>query len=309
MPMRRLVAVADAMPTAGLGHLVRSSAVVVALRARGVAVECVANGAGEEAVVDGVCWVPGPLPRGVALLVDSYVLDPADVEGPCAWFDDGRPAPPAARVLISPARPDDGDPRRLHGLQWSCLRPAFWGEPAVPVADAVDRVLVASGGGDPGGAAAKLSAAVRAALPRARLRVVVGPHGTTAPHEGVEPVVAPPHLAGEIRAAQLVVCLAGQTALEAVCLGVPAVVVAAVDNQRPNAERLAATGAAVAVDLDGPLAEAIGVLAADRGRRAKMSAAGRAAVDGFGALRVAAAIDARLLRERTPPEASLFSRR
>jgi spore coat polysaccharide biosynthesis predicted glycosyltransferase SpsG len=160
MPMRRLVAVADAMPTAGLGHLGRSSAVVVALRARGVTVECVANGA----------------------------------------------------------------------------------------------------------------------------------------PEGVEPVVAPPHLADEIRAAGMVVCLAGQTALEAACLGVPAVVVAAVDNQRPNARRLEATGAAVAVDLDGPLTEGIEALAGDRPRRAEMARAARAAVDGFGALRVAAAIDARLLR-------------
>src|SRR4051812_25900736 len=296
MAMARLVAVADAMPTAGLGHLVRSSAVVIALRARGVTVECVANGAVEETTVDGVRWVPGPLPAGAPLLVDSYVADPAAIADVCAWFDDGRPAPGTARVLISPARPDGGDPRRLHGLHFSCLRPAFWGEPVVPVADEVERVLVASGGGDPGGAAAKLSAAVRAALPRARVRVVVGPQATAAPSEGVEPVVAPPHLADEIRAAGMVVCLAGQTALEAVCLGVPAVVVAAVGNQRPNARRLAETGAAVAADLDGPLAETIAALAGDRERRAAMSRAGRAAVDGFGALRVAAAIEDRLLR-------------
>jgi spore coat polysaccharide biosynthesis predicted glycosyltransferase SpsG len=296
MAMGRLVAVADAMPDAGLGHVVRSSAVVVALRARGVTVECVANGARDDVVVDGVRWAPGELPRGAPLLVDSYVLDPAAIDDPCAWFDDGRPAPPGARVLISPSRDDDGDPRRLHGLEWSCLRPAFWGEPAVPVAGAVERVLVASGGGDPGGAAARLSAAVRAALPRARVKLVVGPQATSAVPDGVEPVVAPPNLAGEIRAAGMVVCLAGQTALEAACLGVPAVVVAAVDNQRPNAERLAAAGAAVAADLDVPLAEAIGALAADIDRRRAMAAAARAAVDGFGALRVAAAIDARLLR-------------
>jgi spore coat polysaccharide biosynthesis predicted glycosyltransferase SpsG len=296
MAMRRLVAVADAMPTAGLGHLGRSSAVVVALRARGVTVECVANGAPEAVEVDGVRWTPGEPPRGVPLLVDTYVLDPESFDAPCAWFDDGRAAPPNARVLIAPSRPDDGDQRRLHGLEWSCLRPVFWGEPAVPVPDTVERVLVASGGGDPGGAAAMLSAAVRAALPRARVRLVVGPQAKSAAPEGVEPVVAPPHLADEIRAAGMVVCLAGQTALEAACLGVPAVVVAAVDNQRPNARRLEATGAAVAVDLDGPLTEGIDELANDRPRRAEMARAARAAVDGFGALRVAAAIDARLLR-------------
>jgi spore coat polysaccharide biosynthesis predicted glycosyltransferase SpsG len=304
MAMARLVAVADAMPTAGLGHLGRSSAVVVALRARGVTVECVANGAPAPVEVDGVRWTPGEPPRGEPLLVDTYVLDPESIEEPCAWFDDGRPAPPSARVLIAPSRPGDGDPRRLHGLEWSCLRPVFWGEPAVPVAETVQRVLVASGGGDPGGAAAKLSAAVRAALPRARIRLVVGPQAMSAAPEGVEPVVSPPHLAGEIRAAGLIVCLAGQTALEAACLGVPAVVVAAVDNQRPNARRLAATGAAVAVDLDGPLADEIEALGADRARRAEMARAARGAVDGFGALRVAAAIDARLLRDP-----SLSSRR
>jgi spore coat polysaccharide biosynthesis predicted glycosyltransferase SpsG len=298
MAMARLVAVADAMPTAGLGHLGRSSAVVVALRSRGVTVECVGNGAVAEAVIDGVRWTPGDLPRGTPLLVDSYVLDPAAIADPCAWFDDGRPAPEAARVLIAPSRPDDGDPRRLHGLEWSCLRPVFWGEPAVPVADAVERVLVASGGGDPGGAAARLSGAVRTALPRARVKLVVGPQSASAVPDGVEPVVAPPHLADEIRAAGMVVCLAGQTALEAACLGVPAVVVAAVDNQRPNAQRLAATGAAVAVDLDddGTLVEAIATVAGDRERRVRMSGAARAAIDGFGALRVAAAIEARILR-------------
>jgi spore coat polysaccharide biosynthesis predicted glycosyltransferase SpsG len=95
----------------------------------------------------------------------------------------------------------------------------------------------------------------------------------------------------------MVVCLAGQTALEAACLGVPAVVVAAVDNQRPNARHLAATGAAVAVDLDdGALAEAIAGLAGDRERRVRMARAARAAIDGFGALRVAAAIEGRILR-------------
>jgi spore coat polysaccharide biosynthesis predicted glycosyltransferase SpsG len=296
MGMGRLVAVADAMAGAGLGHLTRSSAVVAALRARGVAVDCVGLGARDERVVDGVRWTPGAPPRGAALLVDSYTLEPAAVEDPCAWFDDGRGAPRSAVVLISPAGEGDGDPRRLHGLQWSCVRPAFWGEPAVAVRDRVDRVLVASGGGDPGGAAARLVAAVRAALPRARVRLVVGPLAAAAPPDGVEPVVAPPDLAGEIRAAGMVVCLAGQTALEAACLGVPAVVVAAVDNQRPNADRLAGAGAALRVDLDGPLQEAIGALAADRARREAMSAAARSAVDGFGALRVAAVVDERLVR-------------
>jgi spore coat polysaccharide biosynthesis predicted glycosyltransferase SpsG len=296
MGMGRLVAVADAMPDAGLGHLTRSSAVVAALRARGATVECVGHGARAARTVDGVRWTPGALPRGVPLLVDSYTLDPAAVEGRCAWFDDGgRGVPSRAEVLISPAGEADGDRRRLHGLAWSCVRPVFWGEPAVPVPDAVDRVLVASGGGDPRGAAARLSAAVREALPRARVRVVVGPLAGAAP-EGVEPVVAPPDLAGEIRAAGIVVCLAGQTALEAACLGVPAVVVAAVENQRPNADRLAAAGAAVSVALDGPLGEEIGALAADRARREAMAAAARTAVDGFGALRVAAVIDRRLLR-------------
>jgi spore coat polysaccharide biosynthesis predicted glycosyltransferase SpsG len=296
MGMGRLVAVADAMPGAGLGHLTRSSAVVVALRARGVTVDCVAHGAQDERVVDGVRWPPGPLPRGVPLLVDSYTLDPASVEDPCAWFDDGGDVPPRAEVLISPAGEADGDPRRLHGLAWSCVRPVFWGEPAVAVPATVDRVLVASGGGDPNGAAALLSAAVRAALPRARVKLVVGPLAPAAPPEGVEPVVAPPDLAGEIRAAGMVVCLAGQTALEAACLGVPSVVVAAVENQRPNADRLAAAGAAVSVGLDGPLAEEIAALAADRARREAMATAARAAVDGFGALRVAAVIDRRLVR-------------
>lgn len=294
--MKRLTAVADGLPDGGLGHLVRSSAVVLALRARGVDVSCCVHGRVEDVVVDGVLWLAERPVENRPMLVDSYTLDPEAVTVPCAWFDDGRSVPAGAELLISPAMPDDGgDPRRLHGYGWSCLRPCFWGAPRAEVRKTVQRVLVASGGGDPGAAGHRLAIAARNAVPRAEVRLVVGPQSTARPPAGVTAVVAPPNLAEELRAADLMICLAGQTALEAACMGVPAVIVAAVENQRVNASRLASTGAAATGTLDGSIVETIATIAQDRSLRDAMSAAGQATVDGFGALRVAAEIERRIL--------------
>lgn len=95
--------------------------------------------------------------------------------------------------------------------------------------------------------------------------------------------------------AELMVCSAGVTALEAAALGIPSALVQVATNQRGTAELLARCGAAE--DL-GPseeltpdaIGDRIAWMLADPAARDAMSAAGRRLIDGHGALRVAMAL-------------------
>jgi UDP-N-acetylglucosamine:LPS N-acetylglucosamine transferase len=65
-----------------------------------------------------------------------------------------------------------------------------------------------------------------------------------------------------------------------------------VDNQCANADALRSAGAAVVVDGPGPeLERALAALAADPSARSELSARAQAAVDGYGALRIAFAVE------------------
>jgi spore coat polysaccharide biosynthesis predicted glycosyltransferase SpsG len=105
-----------------------------------------------------------------------------------------------------------------------------------------------------------------------------------------------------LAACDLLLCLGGQTALEAASLGVPAIVIAAVDNQRANATHLDAIGAAVAGEnsLDA-LTEGVARLACDFEHRRALSHRARRSVDGFGALRVAAALEELIIGANPDP--------
>ncbi|MGA8360909.1 MAG: UDP-2,4-diacetamido-2,4,6-trideoxy-beta-L-altropyranose hydrolase, partial [Candidatus Dormiibacterota bacterium] len=82
---------------------------------------------------------------------------------------------------------------------------------------------------------------------------------------------------------------AGTTAVQAACVGTPAVITAAVANQATQAAALSAAGCAT-LAAGSELAEACLALLDDPARLASMSAAGRALVDGRGATRVAEAV-------------------
>jgi UDP-2,4-diacetamido-2,4,6-trideoxy-beta-L-altropyranose hydrolase len=95
----------------------------------------------------------------------------------------------------------------------------------------------------------------------------------------------PPDLPQLMARADLAICAGGTTAWELSFLGVPMVVLALAENQRSNAEQLAATGAAVHTTT-ARLAEDLRALLADAPRRAEMSRRARALVDGLGTFRV-----------------------
>jgi spore coat polysaccharide biosynthesis predicted glycosyltransferase SpsG len=89
--------------------------------------------------------------------------------------------------------------------------------------------------------------------------------------------------------ADLVVTAAGQTMLEAVATGAPTVALPLVENQARQAELLAERGAVRLVSSEdvSELTSAAVELARSTDARRALSANGQAAVDGYGALRVA----------------------
>lgn len=118
---------------------------------------------------------------------------------------------------------------------------------------------------------------------------VLGPEavGTELPDDPrLEVLVAPSSLAAALARATVYAGAAGTTALQAACVGVPAVITAAVPNQVGPAAALVAAGCAVATEPR-DLAAACLRLLDDPDRRDRMADAGRALVDGHGAARLA----------------------
>ena len=276
-----------------MGHVSRSSAVAAALHARGAPVRCLAHGAIEDFVRDGVAWTawpeggdPGTLPAG-ALVLDGARLP--DVPGAVVFYDGGALPPEPALVVAPIAEPVPTEAEWLGGLAHACLRSVFWGLRRRTVRPAVERVLVTTGAGSDGDALAEALAQELPAALSAEVRVVRGPYSQLRVPDGVTLLDAPPSLHDALLDADLVVCSAGQTSLEAAACGTPAVVIGLDRPQAEQAVRVAAAGAGVVAGPEDPgaVATAAAEVAGDRAAREGMAAAGQAAVDGYGALRVA----------------------
>jgi len=265
------------------------------LGALGVEVRCLAHGAAGPLERDGIAWEPVPLgaavPAGAVAVLDGA----ATAHGrKVVRFHDGGSLAPGAALVIAPiaARVEAGGAEWLGGLEHACLRAMFWDLPPARVRPQVRRVLVTTGAGADGDALAEsLAGALPAALPGAEIGVVRGPFSALRAPEGVALLDAPASLRTPLLDADLVVATAGQTSLEAAACGTPAVLVALDQPQAEQAERLAAAGAAVVARPEDAAAAAV-ALASDAAARGRMAAAGQAAVDGCGALRVAERIGA-----------------
>jgi UDP-2,4-diacetamido-2,4,6-trideoxy-beta-L-altropyranose hydrolase len=202
--------------------------------------------------------------------------------------------PPGAALLLGP--------------RYALLHPEFARLRAavVPRTGPVRRILASFGGVDAADLAARTVRAFRSlglagvALDVAvgagyahvdALRALVGGGADVCLH------VATPRIGPLMAAAQLAVGAAGSTTWERMCLGLPTIVVAVADNQRPIARALAEQQLALVLEggadvTEAELAAAIGrcVIA---GADATLARRGFALVDGQGAARVAA-----LMRER-----------
>lgn len=305
--MERLaVVVADGGREGGLGHIARSSALAVALGRLGVDVRCLSLGAEGPLERDGVSWDPvarfsdAPLADASVLVLDSYRLGEDEVAElpaalPLVVLQEHLPPPARAALVVSAGADPGEDPRRLTGLEYVCLRPAFWSAPQRDVAERVRHLLVTTGGGDPvPGLGVQLAAAAHDALPEADVTLVRGPFGAQGPPPpGVALLDAPESLHGPLLAADLVVTAGGQTLLEAAALGTPSIAVVAAENQRQQALRLAELGATRVLEL--PADELPGLLRrldSSADERRELARRSQAAVDGRGAERVAERIAA-----------------
>ncbi len=153
-------------------------------------------------------------------------------------------------------------------------------------------VLVSTGATAPMGIGEMASRALLDADAAVEVIRVVGPDSPDAtrdarPREHL--LFGPPDLADALATATIYVGAAGTTAVQAACVGIPAVITATAGNQRAQAAALTAAGCAIAVDA-ADLAGACVTLLDDPVRRATMATRGRELVDGQGAARVAAAI-------------------
>lgn len=306
MPLVTIVA--DAGREAGLGHVSRASAVAVALRCRGVDARYLAHGADAPFERDGIAWTPLereelPVSLDHVLVIDSYRLTHESLAaaapvGPMVVMHDYGDPPDEAALLVSVAGEPSTDARRLTGPRYAALRPQFWGLPRRSVRDVAERVLVTTGGGQLAEVGGRLAQAVVSELPDAHVTLVRGPYAAAARIDGVETLDAPESLFDALLCADLVVTAAGQTMLEAVAAGTPCVAVPLVDNQRRQTAVLGELGAIRVVDpADASVAGAVRELMRDADARKRLSTTAQDAVDGFGALRVAYAID-RLVRRR-----------
>jgi UDP-2,4-diacetamido-2,4,6-trideoxy-beta-L-altropyranose hydrolase len=239
----------------------------------------------------------------VAIAIDDLANRPHD----CELIVDSNPQHSADDYAPHVA----ASTRLLLGPDYALLRPEFTEHRAAgqhSPSSTATRVLVTLGGADP----TDVSSRVLAALPlvegnAVNPSLVIGPAHPrrdelviAASAVGVTPIFNPPDMAKLMAEAQMAVTAGGATSLELACLGIPMLVIVTAHNQRGLAEALARAGAAKALGEANSLspqmiADAIGALARDRGRRRQMGLAGRRLVDGRGASRVADAVAGMLI--------------
>jgi len=170
---------------------------------------------------------------------------------------------------------------------------------------AVARILVSLGLTDVGGITARVLQALRPALGEMALDVVVGGAAPGLPTlramAGGDPRITlhvdTSDMAGLTARADLAIGAGGSSTWERCCLGLPTLTLVLADNQRPNAQALAAVGATLVIEaashgLDHQIRASLGALAASPAERLGLGEAAAELCDGAGAGRVAA----RLLR-------------
>ena len=311
----RLLIRADGGPVVGHGHVMRCLALAQAWRARGGEALFVGN---HDDALRGALAASG-FP---ALPVPRPHPDPADVALTATLLEDGDFAAAVldgyrldggyqhrlrasgrrllviddiahlerydADVLLNQNLGSDelayctaGEPEWLLGARYALLREEFagWQGPERSFPAHAERLLVTVGGSAQDERLAKI---LRAVAPLGLdVRVAAG----------ASPAEMPELMAW----ADIALSAAGSTCWELAFMGVPLAAIVLAANQGRNASGLAARGAAVFLGpLDDLSEERLGAelaaLATDEERRRRLSAAGRALVDGRGAGRVAAAL-------------------
>ena len=244
-------------------------------------------------------WQPGSAPADPPadlLVLDTYdragwqrVAAPA--HGRLAAFEDALPDPAAADLVIAPEAGSEPGGRVLAGLRFACLRRPFWDIEPRRIRDSPQRVLITTGGGDLGGLGGRLAEHLHERLPAIELELVWGRGFGGEPPRGVTVLDRPASLLEPLLRADAVVCAGGQTMLEAAATGTPALVLEGAPNQRAQIAALAARGAIVPIGEEEAPPELERLLGSSSLRR-QLSTRAQGAIDGGGALRVAAELEA-----------------
>jgi spore coat polysaccharide biosynthesis predicted glycosyltransferase SpsG len=322
----RVLLVTSGDASEGRGHLSRTTTLAAALASGGSDLEVavhVVRGELSAAQRETLAWAS--VRTATALDAepppDAIVLDLPDPEAIAGrWpaerlivFDDGDRFAGTAAIVVQPSMPAWSGPghadRVLAGYAWAPIRAGLRALAAKPPRPAdPPEILVCFGGSDPFDVSSRLVPAIADALTaaadpqRAAVVAVVGRDygGSLGSGEAWELLRDPADLDRRLAAASLAVLGGGTMKLEAALLGVPALLVAAADDQLAVAPAFVATGAARYLG-DGRTVEprdvgrAATVLLTDEPTRTTMSRAGRAAVDGRGTERLAAAVRALLV--------------
>ena len=319
----------------GLGHVTRCSALAQALVARGAEVRMFVRGderaaalAGEKGIEAAVLpeAAAGELPTRLlhawtphVLVVDDYDVPSAVVaasrdRAPTvvhAVLDDlgGRYVPADVLINGTPGAESfeyttEAGCLRLLGARFILLQPGFAAVPAREHREAIERVLITTGGADIGCLAARALHVVRRALGPVEAVVVRGPFADAA-SEAALAAVWDEHLvrvehSNDLRAAMLAcdlaVSAAGQSLYELAATATPSVAVIVAANQRANVRALEREGTLVSAgevdeaEVEDRIATLVARLASDLQLRRAMGDAGRRAIDGRGAARVANAL-------------------
>ncbi|HEY7937588.1 MAG TPA: hypothetical protein VID26_10735 [Candidatus Limnocylindrales bacterium] len=244
---------------------------------------------------------------------DAVVLDVPDLAAVAGRFDpdrlvvfdDAATFAGRAAIVVQTSLPSWTGPgaagRVLAGYAFAPISAAYRRLRDRPIvaattrAGALPRVVICFGGSDPDDVLGRVGMGL-ATDPRWAADVIVGAAYDGRATSWTTPVVRdPPDLPERLAAADMAVLGAGTMKFEAACVGVPAILLVAADDQLDGVWDYAATDAAMYLG-DGRTVDptavvwAAGELLADRGRLAALSRAAHELIDGRGAERIAEAI-------------------
>ena len=284
----RILFVADAGPTVGGGHVMRSLTLAGALDKQGATCAFIAPPAvshvlaafaPDMAQVVAASTEPRDLAKAAegaafeAVVFDHYGLSEREHRAmsqgrPVLVIDDLADRPLGADLLVDsgPARgigdydtllPDDA--RLLLGPGYAPVRPEFAGLRDAALAwrgEPVGRVLVSLGLTDLDGITGRVVERLRPRIGEIGLDIVLGADAPSLPGLAKvarrDPRVAlhvdTPHMARLTAEADVAIGAAGSSTWERCTLGLPSALVILADNQRPAAEALAERGAALVLD-------------------------------------------------------------
>lgn len=325
----RILFVADAGPEVGGGHAMRSITLARAAAEAGA----VCGFAGQPPLAPVLDAFAPDMPRRIAgeiadavgreafdaIVFDHYGLaEPQHramaQDRPVLVIDDLADRPLGADMVLDsgPARRAEDylglapeAARLMLGPQFAPVRPEFAALRATTLPrpnGPIRRILVAMGLTDVGGVTARVVERIRPRVNDVTLDIVLGADAASLPgltriarrDERIALHVETPEIAALTAVADIAVGAPGSSTWERCVLGLPSLLAALADNQRPAARAMAERGAALVVDAADPAFDiefdrAFLRLLRDETLRGALSAASAEVCDGLGAPRVAEA--------------------